>query len=83
MQTDLIHVMKMLLVRIFPVVSIALVIMVSLVTDQNALILMNAHPIEITVTQMPNAQIVLVHSHVPVELDSPVMVSHVLMLTNV
>jgi hypothetical protein len=82
-RTDHIHVMKMLLVQIYPVVSIALVIMVSLVMDQNALTSMNVHPIEITVTPMPNAQIVLAHLHVPVELDSPVMVSHVLMLTNV
>ena len=82
-RTDHIHVMKMLLVQIYPVVSIALVIMVSLVMDQNALTSMNVHQIEITVTPMPNAQIVLAHSHVPVELDSPVTVSHVLMLTNV
>ena len=81
--TVLIRVMKMLLVQIFLVVSIALVITVSLVTDQNALTSMSVPPIEITVTQMPNAQIVLVHSHVPAELDSPVMVSRVLMLTNV
>ena len=49
------------LVQIYPVVSIALVIMVSFVMDPNALTSMNVHPIEITVTPMPNAQIVFAH----------------------
>ena len=77
MQTARIHVMIMHLARIFLVVSIAHVIMASLAMGQNVLISTNARLIEITVIPMQSVPTVLVHSHVPVELDSLVMVSHV------